>query len=330
MKKLLALLMALMLVFSLVLVSCDESNDDSANDGKEQEEVLENDEGEDEAEDEKSSKESNDDTKETTNQENDQNNDQNNNQNNNQNDDGNADENKGLATLNGKTPEELYKQMSEELSLATNMTMVADQDIEMIVNYQGQTIPMGTTKQTVTQKFNGNDFSVVAENNMAAGTNCQYVDGIVYNVQITDGTKIKYAATIEQLNELGGVSAEEPKLLNLPESWFKDVTFHAEENGSRYYIELVLDGTAYEVLFSNMTALQGVKEVSDVTHKVYFTAEGKIDSIHSTATVIMESEGMEITANVVSTSTYCDIGTTVVEAPADADSYRLVDISQLG
>ncbi|MBE6533504.1 MAG: hypothetical protein E7678_00835 [Ruminococcaceae bacterium] len=235
-----------------------------------------------------------------------------------------------LEKLNGKTPEELYKQMSEELSLAKNMTMVADQDIDMTMIYQGQEMPM-KTKQTVTQKIDGDNFSMVTENNMAAGVTCYYVDGMVYNVQITDGSKIKYKATIEELNEKVGVSAEEPKLLNLPESWFKDVKFKADETGERYYIELVLDGNAYEVLFSNMTALQGVKEVSDVTHKVYFTKDGKkIDSVVSTATMVMEMQGMEVNASFVSTSTYSNIGTTVVEAPADADSYRLVDISQLG
>ena len=46
--------------------------------------------------------------------------------------------------------------------------------------------------------------------------------------------------------------------------------------------------------------------------------------------MVMEMQGMEVNASFVSTSTYSNIGTTVVEAPADADSYRLVDISQLG
>ena len=43
----------------------------------------------------------------------------------------------------------------------------------------------------------------------------------------------------------------------------------------------------------------------------------------------MVMDGADVKMEVYSVSTYGDIGTTVVEAPADADSYVTVDISQL-
>ena len=199
----------------------------------------------------------------------------------------------------------------------------------MTMTVNGQNVPVQNVEQVVVQKYDKKNFSMVATNNANASVNCQYVDGVVYNVQITDGTKIKYEATEEELMGLVGVDADAPKILNIPTEWFKSSELRQEENGSRYYIEFVLNGDDYEALFSNLALLESVKEVSDVTHKVYVTAEGKIDSVVSTATVIMVMDGADVTMEVCSVSTYGDVGSTVVEAPADADSYVTVDISQL-
>jgi hypothetical protein len=184
-------------------------------------------------------------------------------------------------------------------------------------------------KQVVTQKYDKGNFSMVTTNNLAATLNCQYVNGVVYNVQITDGAKIKYAATEKELAALAGIDVNAAKIMNIPADWFENCELKADEDGNGYYIEFVLNGEEYKQLFSNFALLDSVKEVSDVTHKVYVTAEGKIDSIVSTATMVVAVDGTEVVADMVSVSTYGDIGSTVVEAPADADSYVTVDISQL-
>lgn len=295
MKKFLALIMVLLLTFSFAFVSCDELIEDA--DGA----IANGSNSSNNAEEKNDTTES--DTPE-------------------------ADENTAFdpATI---TPEKLYQNIVKELSGIENVTITAKQDIVMTMTVNGQNVPVQNVEQVVVQKYDKKNFSMVATNNANASVNCQYVDGVVYNVQITDGAKIKYEATEEELMGLVGVDADAPKILNIPTDWFKSSELRQEENGSRYYIEFVLNGDDYEALFSNLALLESVKEVSDVTHKVYVTAEGKIDSVVSTATVIMVMDGADVKMEVFSVSTYGDVGSTVVEAPADADSYVTVDISQL-
>ncbi len=295
MKKFLALIMVLLLTFSFAFVSCDELIEDA--DGA----IANGSNSSNNAEEKNEATE---------------------------NDTPEADENTAFdpATI---TPEKLYQNIVKELSGIENVTITAKQDIVMTMTVNGQNVPVQNVEQVVVQKYDKKNFSMVATNNANASVDCQYVDGVVYNVQITDGTKIKYEATEEELMGLVGVDADAPKILNIPTEWFKSSELRQEENGSRYYIEFVLNGDDYEALFSNLALLESVKEVSDVTHKVYVTAEGKIDSVVSTATVIMVMDGADVTMEVCSVSTYGDVGSTVVEAPADADSYVTVDISQL-
>lgn len=301
MKKLLALVMVLLLTFSFSLVACDE--------------VLENGDGVI-ADGSNSANDANDanDAEEKTEVP--------------ENETPEADENTAFdpATI---TPEKLYENIVKELSNVDNVTITAEQDIAMNMTVNGQSVPVQTMKQVVTQKYDKGNFSMVTTNNLAATLNCQYVDGVVYNVQITDGAKIKYAATEKELAALAGIDVNAAKIMNIPADWFKNCELKADEDGNGYYIEFVLNGEEYKQLFSNFALLDSVKEVSDVTHKVYVTAEGKIDSIVSTATMVVAVEGTEVVADMVSVSTYGDIGSTVVEAPADADSYVTVDISQL-
>lgn len=301
MKKLLALVMVLLLTFSFSLVACDE--------------VLENGDGviADGSNSANDANDANDKEEKTEVPENET---------------PEADENTAFdpATI---TPEKLYENIVKELSNVDNVTITAEQDIAMNMTVNGQSVPVQTMKQGVTQKYDKGNFSIVTTNNLAATLNCQYVDGVVYNVQITDGAKIKYAATEEELAALAGIDVNAAKIMNIPADWFENCVLKADENGNGYYIEFVLNGEEYKQLFSNFALLDSVKEVSDVTHKVYVTAEGKIDSIVSTATMVVAVEGTEVVADMVSVSTYGDIGSTVVEAPADADSYVTVDISQL-
>ncbi len=301
MKKLLALIMVLLLIFSFSLVSCDE--------------VLENGDGviADGSNSVNDANDANDKEEKTEVPENET---------------PEADENTAFdpATI---TPEKLYENIVKELSNVDNVTITAEQDIAMNMTVNGLSVPVQTMKQGVTQKYDKGNFSMVTTNNLAATLNCQYVDGVVYNVQITDGAKIKYAATEKELAALAGIDVNAAKIMNIPADWFENCELKADEDGNGYYIEFVLNGEEYKQLFSNFALLDSVKEVSDVTHKVYVTAEGKIDSIVSTATMVVAVEGTEVVADMVSVSTYGDIGSTVVEAPADADSYVTVDISQL-
>ena len=251
---------------------------------------------------------------------------------NNDNDEPSTNDKGGLEELNGKTPEQLYAQASQKINSVDNLTMIANQDIYMTMEQNGETMEQAV-KQSIVQKYNGNDFSLVTQNEMGSGQmNCQYVDGMVYNVQFTDGRRIKYEATPEQLYEKLNMDPSESKVLTIPVSWFnEDVAFFEDEDNDRYYIEFSLDGDQYELLFDNMAALgnAGIDEVSDVKHRVYFTKDGDLQSMISEASMQMESQGIKVDCRFVTTTIFTNIGSTVVEVPVNADSYMLVDISQL-
>ena len=299
MKKILALTMILVLVLGLALVSCEKAVNDAALEelDKAKAEVAAN-------------------LKDLTGK--------------NYGDQKNPD--KKLDNLNGMTPVEKYDQTFDEIDSLTNFTLTVHQDIQMVMNYQGESVKQDMV-QTIVQKYQGDNFSIVG-NATSLGmsvpsTNCQYVDGTVYNVQVTDGSKIKYQATEEQLNALVGVDTEEPKIFDIPESWFEDVSFYEEKNGDRAYIEIILSGEQYKKMFSNLSLLSSVTDITDITHRIYFTESGEFDSIVTTATMKMNISGIDTTASFVSTSTISNVGTTVVEAPANASAYTTVSVNDL-
>ena len=244
----------------------------------------------------------------------------------------NANGDKKIELLNDMTPVEKYDEAFEEINSLPNFTLTSYQDIKMVLSYNGETVEEDMI-QEITQKYDGENFSVVGNAESAGqripSTNCQYVDGIVYNVQVTDGMKIKYQATKADLERSAGIDPDEDKIFDIPESWFKNVSFYEEKNGNRAYIEIILSGEQYMQMFSNFSLLSSVRNITDVTHRVYFTESGDLDSIVTTATLTMKINGIDATASFVSTTTLSNVGTTLVFAPVNAYEYTLVDISML-
>ena len=241
---------------------------------------------------------------------------------------------KQIELLGGKTPIQKYDEVYEVLKNATNVTITAKQDIVMSFKANGQTQTQDM-KQTIVQKYAGDNFSIVGSaesmGQSIPSVNAHYVDGMVYTVQVNNGYKFKYNATKDQLASKVGVDPDAPKIFDIPESWFLDVKFYEESNGDRAYMKFVLSGEQYMEMFSNLALLSSVQSMSNITHKVYFTANGDIDSVVTTASMVMHDPSLgEVNASFVSVSTFGDIGTTVVTAPADAGSYNLVDISMVG
>ena len=126
MKKLLALVMVLLLTFSFSLVACDE--------------VLENGDGANGIINGDSNVNGNDEKTEAPENENPE-----------------ADENTAFdpATI---TPEKLYENIVKELSNVDNVTITAEQDIAMNMTVNGQSVPVQTMKQVVTQKYDKGNF----------------------------------------------------------------------------------------------------------------------------------------------------------------------------
>ena len=222
-------------------------------------------------------------------------------------------EDDGVATLAGKTPEELYTLSQEKLADAASYTINSTQVIKM--SAQGQSM---TFNQEVVTEINGDETHLKTSNDLDSSMNMEvwYVDGVVYSSMLG----IKAKATVDKeafMQEYMDKDPSESTLLDIPESWYKNVKFEA--SGDDWFVKFTISGDKYTEYFAD-TGLGGTVK-GDVTHKVFFDDEGNLEKI--TTFVTLDIEG--ITTTVESTSTVT-IGDVTITAPADADSYQAVDI----
>lgn len=278
MKKLLAILLSLMLAFSMfMLVSCGDTDDDDDDDKTS------------EVDKKPSSKPDNKPSDNTGN----------NNNNNNNND-------SGIETLNGKTATELYNAALEKLANIDNFEMTAAQVITM--SYEGESMSMN---QTIITKLDGQNCYTKSYNDVAPTANMEiwYVDEWLYAIQAEN--KFKANITWEKMVSTympEGATAD-GALMNIPESWFKDVRF--EMDGDLYYIEFVVSGEEYTKYVKNTALGAYLDAANDVSYKVYFDEDGNLGSIITEFAYVVEG----ITCHAISTSTVFNIGTTVITAP---------------
>jgi len=208
-------------------------------------------------------------------------------------------------TLAGKTPEQLYEASQEKLKEATEYSITTTQVITM----SGMTM-----NQTVINKISGDNCYVKMTNDTTPMTNMEvwYVNGMMY-MNLYNG-KIKGEYDKEQyMQEYMGKDPSESTLLDIPESWYKDIQF--KKDGDAWMLEFVISAEKYNELFENIDL--GGSIAGDVVYKLYFDTEGNMDKL--TTSFDMTVQGV---------SAHCDqVSNIVVEnvtvtAPADADSYQ--------
>ena len=221
-----------------------------------------------------------------------------------------TDENGNLKTLGGKTPKELYDEASAILSNATNFTQEAVQDISMVINGESMAL-----KQNVLSKVDGDNSYIKSSGVEGSEMEGFYVDGVVYAKM--NGVKNKASLSkAEYYEKFLGTTEEESKILDIPESWFKDIVI--KKDGDEYYIHFVVSGEEYSKLIGKAAAGIDVSLATDVNYKVYLTKEGKLSKV--IVEVEMEIEGAKV--KLYSESKFYDVVTTApITAPADADSY---------
>ena len=222
------------------------------------------------------------------------------------NDGGNGDG--AIETLNGKTPEQLYQAALDKVAGLTNYTMVAKQ----VITGGGMTI-----NQTVSAKMDGNNSYVKTENSMDSSGNaeCWFVDDMLY--MTSGGMSIKMALSYDDFANayMPEGATGDGALMNIPESWFVDTSFHQE--GDLYYIEFIVSGEEYLQYFESTGLGSYIENVEDVSYKVYFDAQGNLGDVVTEADMV--SEGVAL--HIVSTSTFSGINSTVVTAPENADTF---------
>ena len=228
-------------------------------------------------------------------------------------DDDNGSNNSNTATtLAGKTPEELYEISKTKLEEATNYSVNASQVIKM--TYNGEEI---TTNQTVICTVSGdNSYSKIYSDMAGMNMEVWYVDGMLYSSL----AGIKTKAPMDKdafMEEYMGADASENTLLDIPESWFKDIKFEKED--TKWVLNFVITAEKYNEILDNADI--GGEITGDVICKIYFDNEGNIEKMITT----FDMTTMGVTAHCDSVA-YITIGNATVTPPADADSYTLTSI----
>ena len=228
--------------------------------------------------------------------------------------DGNPDVDvEGLETLNGQTPEQIYDAAMESLKLTSQYEIETNTAINMTYGAESMTM-----NQKAVSKVNGQDiYSYISDDMNALTMESWYVDGVLYAEM--DGEKIKTNLDMEQyMQQYMGKDPSESTLLNLPESWFKDIKFY-EKNGL-YTMEFVISAEEYDNLLTNAGLGSGLIE-EDVVYTVYFDGKGNLSKIIT----VFSFEIQGITAECVSTTDVVLTNVTVTP-PANADSFTYVEM----
>ena len=340
MKKILALLLALMLILSLSLVACDEAladedeskssdNVSAEKDKDDDQEIAEEDkvdfdkEDEDEEDDfviefypeseEKESEEQ--ESKKDTETEGDF---------------SDLDDETASAQI-VKDPAiiEKYKAELERHANEECGTTVLYQNTEMTMTYNGETIEQSMVLYGV-RMVDGDNYSsvvqMVSEGEISNTENLQYVDGIIYVVQAVDGRKVKAVATKEQAKAIINEGDEEF-------DWFDESVQNAEifKTDEGYYVDLTLTsgGDQIQSLFTDAFPPEVVKDINNVSLYVLFDTDMNIEAVSMSATFYMDVEGIETVVVMDYVIEFTDVGTTVVKAPDDKDSYELVSYDMI-
>ncbi|MBO5938532.1 MAG: hypothetical protein J6Q82_03425 [Clostridia bacterium] len=217
----------------------------------------------------------------------------------------------GVDVLNGKTPKELYEAAIEKVSAMTNYELITNQVIDM--TYQNQSLP--TVNQVVISKLNGQEQYVKSTNDADASANMEiwYVNDWLYTTM--GGSSVKANITWQQMqdNFMPEGASGSGLLMNIPESWFKNIRF--EKDGELYFIEFTVSGEDY-LKYMQSTALGDmIKDATDVTYIVYFDANGELGDIITKCDYVVTESGYTINCHLESTSTLSNVGNVTITAP---------------
>lgn len=226
------------------------------------------------------------------------------------------------STLNGKTPEELYVEALSLVNESTNWEIVSTQDIDMTMQYNGES---QTAKQTqiIEQKMNGsNIYCKIGGSALEMET--WYVDGVLYT--ITGDVKAKAELSLEEYQAQMPGSTEQT-LLHIPEDWFEGVEF--EKKGDKNCLSFHVSGEEYAKVVGNLLDSMGAgadAQIGEVDYTVIFDENGNIESIVCDFSANISADGVAVIADYHTVSTVKLGGVDAITAPADGDSY--IDVTE--
>ncbi len=263
-----------------------------------------------------------------------------------------------IVTLNGKTAEEVYTETVEEIeTYKNNFTVEVNYDVDAKITVSEQEIPY-SMKLYSTSKANGTNIYAgavmdlgsitlpeIGEMNFgSSNTECYFVDDVFYmnyavNVNgLCDDDKYKANVSLEKFYSQIGQTEEEiyNPIYDFSEANFNNIKF--VKDGEKYYFELVLSGESAKEYTNSVLTNMGQEGASnlkygDVSYKFFLSSEGKFDhaeidfKVELNKAIGIMSGAFEFSYK--GSIYFKDIGTTVVNAPADADDYRLITLPSL-
>ena len=242
-----------------------------------------------------------------------------------------------IETLAGKTPEELYNASVEALSNATSYEVIGENEIEMDMSVEGASIFV-VMNQSTHSKVNGDDVhtKVTSTTDMiqngqttslgdVAPMETWYIGGVCY----TDMQGVKVKSTVDKetfMQEYMGKDPQESTLMDIPESWFKDINFEESEEGG-YVLNMVVSGEEFTQYMGNIfeDTEYNFQIVGDVNYKIYFDSEGNLTKITADFDMSYSISGVDGTATCHSVSKV-SIKEVEVEGPANPDEFQEVEL----
>ena len=253
---------------------------------------------------------------------------------------------KVVEQLNGMTPYEVYTEFSEKLvQLSSNCTIVATSNVDSVIAVSGQSFISTTDIEIVGKTCGDNSYSKTTTTTSISGTGSTttvmetwYVDGVLYMINdMGDGNvqKLKMTITKEQASTVvyGDKEEGEGTIIDIPESWFNDVSFEKQKDGN-YIMNIDMSGSRMAQAIQRLGITTGELEISDIHYAFKVDKDGMI--ISSTGDYTMSLGGEEGGANYSASAVgametkYSDFGTTKdIEVPEDADSYVEVTYDEI-
>lgn len=249
-----------------------------------------------------------------------------------------------VETLNGKTSAQVYTEIIETIdSYGTNFTASIAYDIPCTavasMGNQKETFDIQMSSSSLF-KLSGTSFYEKTSVNTGSFAGEPAIEEIqeVWFVDDTaflskDGTKYKYGATVQALENLLGkdLKSSMNPIYDFSDKSFDDVKFAINKtNEEDIYFELILDGAEAEEFAQNVSTgvsmLEGAQfQLSTINYRFVIDKNGALDHANILFDLVlnMNNNGVDIKFNFSfnGTITFTDIGTTVVEAPADSNSY---------
>lgn len=259
-------------------------------------------------------------------------------------------------TLNDKTTEQTYTEIMSVINdNKTNFTSTVDYNSTVIVSAQGQSMEMPLTIQCVNKVDGANLYEKDLIDMSQMGVN---MDMTVWYLETTvdeettgkaylqsGNAKYQYTATWAQICETAGMDADDifNPLYDFSDVSFDDVKFFVDDNTEDEedvapFFRLILKGDEAEE-FANKrlgsmkdTMPDATMKYSDIEYRFVLNDDGAFDhaEIYFTVTMKATIENVKFTFeyDMKGTITLTDLGTTVVTAPANADSFT--DLGDLG